>query len=277
MEKIKVIVFDLDGTLYEDTHHFDYYANKLCEKLDIEKQELFRKDYEAILAGEHSLKMGAVFDVEHDLILTHVNGHVIQAHTWDGEPLSEHEVGELYPKELQFNFHSMLNIGDLWWVPAAIARHYGIDNESAGKAFLETRQYMMTPEFQMKVVPGFKEVLQQLSGSKKLVLLTNSPKQDSEVLLHKLGFNNLFDTLIFDGKKPIQTKDHLTKIKEKYQVEYHQILCIGDNAINEIFPAKRLGCQTILIDPHAISKSENADYIVSHLSMLVNILKTFER
>lgn len=277
MEKVKVIVFDLDGTLYEDTHHFDYYANKLCEKLGIEKQELFKKDYEAILTGEHALKMGTVFDADHDLILTHENGQVLQAHTWDGEPLSKHEVGKLYPKELQFNFHSMLSIGDLWWVPAAIARHYGIDNESAGLSFLETRQYMMTPEFQMKVVPGFKEILQRLSNSKKLVLLTNSPKRDSEVLLKKLGFDNLFDMLIFNGKKPLQTRDHLTGIKENYQVEYREILCVGDNMMNEIFPAKQLGCQTILIDPHNISREVGADHIVPRLSMLVDTLITFEQ
>ncbi len=30
-KKIKVIIFDLDGTLYEDTHHFDYYAKRIEE------------------------------------------------------------------------------------------------------------------------------------------------------------------------------------------------------------------------------------------------------
>ncbi|MDF0727383.1 hypothetical protein PY093_11865 [Cytobacillus sp. S13-E01] len=44
--KTRVIVFDLDGTLYEDTHHFDYYALRLQEMLPEENRVLFWNDYE---------------------------------------------------------------------------------------------------------------------------------------------------------------------------------------------------------------------------------------
>lgn len=272
MQNTKVIVFDLDGTLYEDTHHFDYYAKKLCEKLDVAKRPLFKQDYEAVLKGSHPLKMGTVFDVEKDLILNQKNGRVTQARTWEGQSLLTDEIQTIYNSELQFNFHSMLNIGDLWWVPAAIARHYGIDNQSAEASFIETREYMMSSKFQMKEVHGLKDTLLQLSKNKRLILLTNSPERDSEVILSKLGFQEFFHKKIFDGRKPIQTKEHLMRIREQFQVEYHQILSIGDNAINEITPAKVLGCQTILIDPHKISKPSDADNILSNLEELVHIL-----
>ncbi|MGE8204866.1 HAD family hydrolase [Heyndrickxia sp. NPDC080065] len=276
MQDIKIIVFDLDGTLYEDVHHFDYYAKKLCEKLDSKYRVSFNQEYQNVLKGLHPLKFGSVYDVQNDLILTHKNGHVTHAFTWEGEPLSSEEIKNIYKAELQFDFHSMLNIGDLWWVPAAIARHYGIDNHEAEASFRETREYMMSDEFQMKEVPGFKEMLKHLSNKKKLVLLTNSPERDSEVIMSKLGFQEYFDKKIFDGRKPIKTKEHLNKIKEYYQIEFNQILSIGDNAINEIFPAKEFGCQTILIDPHKISEPSHGDLIVNNLLELVHALETIE-
>ncbi|MEK5176540.1 HAD family hydrolase [Heyndrickxia sp. FSL W8-0496] len=272
-EHNRLIIFDLDGTLYEDTHHFDYYAKKLCEKLSEPKRKLFTHDYQAVLEGKHPLKMGTIFDVEKDLILTQDHGRVTYACTWEGQPLEQETVEKFYPSTLNFDFHSILNIGDLWWIPAAIARHYGITNQDAECSFIETREYMMSPRFQMREVPDFKQVLKQLAIHSKLILLTNSPKRDSEVLLSKLGFQHLFDKKIFDGKKPMKTKEHIKMIKESYLVEYNQILSIGDNVINEISPAKELGCQTILIDSHGISAPSQADRIVQNLTELVDILK----
>lgn len=265
---IEVLIFDLDGTLYEDTHHFDFYATKLCDKLPSYKQEAFTADYKAILNGEHPLKMGMAYDVVNDVILKHRDGKIIETYQWDGTKLANQN-----NHSLQDDFHSLLHIGDLWWVPAAVARHYGLSNEMAEQSFLETREYMMTPEYKLDELNGFKETLEELSLNKKLVLLTNSPKKDSEVILTKLGCSHFFTDKIFNGQKPIQTKQHIQQIQEKYKLGYENILCIGDNAINEILPAQELGCKTLLIDPHEISKPSDADVIVGNLSEMLSVLK----
>ncbi|MGV3467165.1 MAG: HAD family hydrolase [Heyndrickxia sp.] len=270
---IKVLIFDLDGTLYEDTHHFDFYAEKLCEKLPPNDQEAFKADYAAILNGEHPLKMGMSYDAVNDVIIKHRDGKVTEVYRWNGQKVLDHQLGEWNQHSIQHDYHSLLHIGDLWWVPAAVARHYGIAKELAEQSFLETREYMMTPTFKMADLNGYKELLEKLSIHKKLVLLTNSPQKDSEVILSKLGFSPFFADNIFNGQKPIQTKHHIHKIKEKYEVEYENILCIGDNAINEILPAKELGCKTLLIDPHNISESSDADVIVRNLSEMLDVLR----
>ena len=135
LDKIKVVVFDLDGTLYEDTHHFDYYAERLKEKLPTEKHDSFTKDYQAVLNEEHTLKMGRVYDVEHDLVLVQINGEVTEAYMWDGTSLPKDKIQQLFKNKLTFDYTSTLNIGDLWWVPNAIARHYGLKGEQAQQAF----------------------------------------------------------------------------------------------------------------------------------------------
>ncbi|MGB8955149.1 MAG: hypothetical protein WCC10_07240, partial [Tumebacillaceae bacterium] len=58
LKRINLIVYDLDGTLYEDTHHFDYYANELKKRLPEDKQAAFQADYEAARRDDHPLRIG---------------------------------------------------------------------------------------------------------------------------------------------------------------------------------------------------------------------------
>jgi FMN phosphatase YigB (HAD superfamily) len=272
-QSIKVIVFDLDGTLYEDTHHFDYYAKRLQEKLPLTVQDQFVHDYRLFQEGKHALKIGRVYDVEKDLILVQLDGIVQEAYHWDGTPLKNEKMKSLYPQPITLDLDNMLNVGDLWWVPVSIARHYGLSGEESYQAFLETRKYMMTPEFQLTKIPCLKETLEEINDEIKLVLLTNSPKTDSEVLLSKLDLHQVFHKKIFMAKKPTLTHQHFDSIKKEFNVNYHHILSIGDNWLNEILPAKRLGCSTILIDPHHIADDQYADIVVSTVSQLIPILK----
>jgi FMN phosphatase YigB (HAD superfamily) len=271
--KTKVIVFDLDGTLYEDTHHFEYYAKRLQSKLPTEKQAQFWEDYQLAQQGEHALKVGRCYDVKRDLILVQEHNHVNEAYTWDGSLQSGEEISIFYPNPIVIDQLHIISIGDLWWLPITIARHYGLSANHSYKAFLETRSYMMGPEFSMTRVPGFVETLTKLRQKGfKLTLLTNSPEPDSEVILTKLGLEKLFDLKIFEGKKPTHTAKRFSVIKEHFQVEYNQIVSVGDNWINEILPASELGCSTILIDPYFVSKKADANHIVRDLSQLIPLL-----
>lgn len=273
---IKVVVFDLDGTLYEDTHHFDYYAKKLQTKLSVEKQIPFWEDYQLARKGEHGIKMGRVYDVKQGLILTQERNVVKEIYSWEGSQQSDADLFARYSHQITIDQINMISIGDLWWLPVAIARHYGLSVKDANEAFLETRSYMMSSKFVMEQVSGFKEALETLKKKGfKLVLLTNSPQKDSEVILMKLGLGKAFDYKLFEGQKPTYTAKRLDEIKEHFQVQYSNMLSIGDNWINEILPAKELGCSTILIDPHHISKKSYADHIVRNISELTALLRNF--
>jgi FMN phosphatase YigB (HAD superfamily) len=273
--KWKVIVFDLDGTLYEDTHHFEYYAKQLQHKLPAEKHESFWKDYQSALDLKHALQIGRVYDVEHDLVLVHEHNRVQEVYSWDGSPLTNVNISDLYPDPIVIEQLKMLSIGDLWWLPAAIAKHYGISAKRSKEAFLETRSYMMSSEFVMKPVNGFKEALWSLKEKGfKLALLTNSLEKDSEAILFKLGLEHLFDKKIFEGQKPTHTVERFNELKEHFQVEYSDIVSIGDNWINEILPAAELGCSTILIDPHEISTKSFANHVVRNTTALIPLLKS---
>ncbi len=269
---IKAVVFDLDGTLYEDTHHFDFYAERLKARTAAEHQGSFEDDYQKIIKGVHPLRIGRIYDVSRDLILIHKNGSVSEAFTWDGEKLDEEGVRDLYREKLLFDMDTMFNVGDLWWVPNSIGRHYGLTSSDSAEAFRETRTFMTTPDFQMNTIQAFNEILEEVKEGVQVVLLTNSPEEDSEIILEKLGLKDSFHVKIFNGNKPLKTKERFALIREKTGIEYNEMLSVGDNLINEIQPAKELGCSTILIDPHVIGEHGDADYIVRNIEGVVPIL-----
>lgn len=272
LSKTKVLVFDLDGTLYEDTHHFDYQAARLKEKLPANKQDLFEKDYLAAKKGEHPLIIGRIYDVKNDLILVQLDNIVKEAYQWNGNQLSQEEIAKLYQNKIELDFEKMLSVGDPWWISMSIAAHYGMEYKVSYQAFLETREYMMGPQFVMKPIQGFQAALQTVQEKKELVLLTNSPKPDSEAILQKLGLQDIFSLKIFNGEKPTKTVERFEQIKAHFQVSYEEIVSIGDNWINEIRPAKALGCSTIFIDAHGLGDETFADLVVKRMSDVIPYL-----
>lgn len=271
--KSKVIVFDLDGTLYEDTHHFDYHAERLKIRLPQDKQPLFELDYQAVKNKSHPLRIGRIFDCNKDLILVQLDDRIQEAYKWSGEKLPRETVQELYPDPIELNLVTMLSIGDPWWIPISIAAHYGLSSRECYDGFLETRAYMMTPEFKMEIIEDFKETLEAVRQKRKLVLLTNSPEPDSEAILHKIGLHHVFDLKIFNGSKPIQTLKHFEHIKEFFGVSYEEIISIGDNWMNEIRPVRSLGCSTIFIDTHRLGDDTIADMVVHSIKEVIPFLK----
>jgi FMN phosphatase YigB (HAD superfamily) len=271
LAKIKAIVFDLDGTLYEDTHHFDYYANQLREKLHKDVQPIFEKEYALAKEDQHTLRMGRVYDVEKDLVLVQLDNQVVEAYEWNGEALPNDKLKSLYPDPITLDFIRFINVGDLWWVPVSIALHNGLPPEQAESAFLETRNFMMGPDYEMKRIPGLKDLLESLHSKIKLVLLTNSPEPDSEMLLQKLGISSCFDLKLFNGKKPVRTVERFETVKETFNVSFEEILSVGDNWINEIRPVQPLGCATIFIDTHHLDGT--ADLIVETMGEVITYLE----
>lgn len=269
-----VVVFDLDGTLYADTHHFDYYAERLKERVSKENQSDFQRDYQLARENRHTLKVGCVYDQSYDLVLWQLDNVVREAYEWNGTKLSETRLNSVYSHPIVIDQVRFFNIGDLWWVPRIIAVHYGLTHPEADQAFLETRQYMMGSEFVMKRIPGLQELLEEIQFKKKLVLLTNSPEPDSDAILEKLGLRDVFSKKIFLGDKPVQTSLHFAEIKKTYAVDYQQIVSVGDNWINEIRPAQLLGCQTVFIDNYGLGNEMSADCVVSDLTEAFPFIKS---
>lgn len=260
----KVLVFDLDGTLYDGTNHYDYYAELLAYEVQEEKRDAFKKDYHKIKNGDHVLTIGKIYDSERDLIITidPITMKPIEVHTWEGQLLTNSQLEEKYFESINYEL-PFIPVGDGWWLPLVTSYHYGA--KDVYHCYDKTKEYMATEDFKIPEIKGLKKGLASLKNTKKLVLLTNSDRDDVTRLLQLLGLNNLFHLEITDGKKPIETEKHLQRIMKETNVLPQEIVSIGDNFINEIAPALKLGMHGIYITNHPLHQISSTLLVVKKL------------
>ncbi|UOF92108.1 HAD family hydrolase [Fodinisporobacter ferrooxydans] len=254
--KVKLVIFDLDGTLYEDDDHFEYYAEQLKHRLPEHLQASFSNDYNQAKDGKLPLQIGRVYDQQKDWIFVQKAGEIEEVYDWKGDAVDTPEWQRVYGEGWQIDFERIFSIGDSWWIPNAIARHYGLGADKSHEAFIATRELMMKPEFRIAQIPRLAETIQKLQSEYGwiTVLMTNSPEIDSRVILQKLGLESYFAKFIFRARKPVRTKEIVQSLSEQFHVGYSKILSIGDNLINEILPVIQLGGQGIHINIGKISE-----------------------
>lgn len=243
----KVIVFDLDGTLYEGKSHFDYYANLIKLELPIEKQELFAVSYSEMLNGSHPVKIGTVYDAQRDYVIT-LSPETLEVASvcdWNGNL-----VEKVYESPFNLSDASRVVVGDGWFLPVVAAVHCGLTDMY--HCYYQTKDFMSSDAFFMEQTKGLKDSLVKLKETKKLILMTNAEADDVKNILEMLELTNIFDVEIADAKKPEKTIEHLENIKMKYCVKNYEMISIGDNFINEVFPAVKLGMNGICITNHQL-------------------------
>lgn len=271
---IRAVIFDLDGTLYDDTHHFDYYARLLQAALPEARRATFWADYQAACAGRHALRVGRLYDRRRDWVLTCTGGRVTAARTWDGTPVPAPALHRAYTGPVAVDHLDLLNVGDLWWVPAACAAHHGLDPAAQASAFLAVREWMSGPDFTLAGTPGLRETLLAL-GRRGVarVLATNSPQPDSEVLLAKAGLAGTMDRCFFRCNKPAGMAAVVEAVCAAHSLRPPQVLSVGDNYVNDIAPARALGCHTVYLDVHGTAADEPCDQRLPGLQQLLPWLR----
>lgn len=268
--EIRAIIYDLDGTVYDDTRHFELYAREIQAQLPEEVRAAFWADWEAAVGATHpSLRIGTLYDAQRDLVLEITGGQVERALQWDGSEVPPLVRQELYPGPVTPDGRAIMNVGDLWWVPVAVSHHYGGEEEKNQACFLHIRDVMADPAYTIQPIPGLADGMAALKGKVVQVLVTNSPKPDSEAILRKVGLLDLLDQTFFSSRKPAGFGPIVESLTSTYNITPTQILSVGDNLVNEIAPARAMGCQTALIDPHGIAPSDAADLVVPAMRLLL--------
>lgn len=268
IDDAKLLIFDLDGTLYEDTDHFDYYCRLLQKRVSDDKQKAFWDTYESMKKGTHPVAIGKVYDIKNDASVTvdPMTLQVTKVISFNGEEWPQDKVRAKFSGELVYDFERLIAIGDGWWLPYATAMHFGLKQEDTWECYNATKEYMVTDQFQLSKTPGLKQALQRLKEKKKVVLLTNSEREDVKRLLHELELHDLFHALYTESEKPLKTKEKLKTILNEYGVQPHEAVSIGDNFINEIAPALLMGLRAVYIQPNSIDVEHENLHVVPTLA-----------
>ncbi|MCM3717435.1 HAD family hydrolase [Fictibacillus phosphorivorans] len=254
IDEARLLIFDLDGTLYEDTDHFDYYCKLLQQCVEEDKKKAFWHTYESMKKGTHPVAIGKVYDIKNDTSVTvdPMTLQVTKVTSFEGEEWPEERIKQEYAGELVYDFDRLIAIGDGWWLPYATAMHFGLKQSDTWECYNATKEYMVTEQFQLTKTPGLKDGLARLKEEKKLVLLTNSEREDVKRLLRELELEGIFHALFTEGQKPLKTKEKIQTILDEFDVQPHEAVSIGDNFINEIAPSLLLGLKAIYIQPNRI-------------------------
>ncbi|MCL6454506.1 MAG: HAD family hydrolase [Alicyclobacillus sp.] len=248
LRDVQLVIFDLDGTVYQETAHFEAYGRRLAERLPAPVRSTFLREVEEALAGEHPLRYGDAYDVTQRAIVR--DGLVLD---WAGQRTP------LQPSDrLEF-------VDDPWGIYGNLARYHGISESDLQAAFLETRAYMQSPTFKMTGLPGLREAINRLrSRGLRFALATNSPEPDSRAILEKLGLAGAFDAEIFNASKQTRAKEHFQSLHHSFGVPFEKMASVGDHYRNEIRPAVELGMRTVCIDRYHRPNRPDVDVVVHH-------------
>jgi FMN phosphatase YigB (HAD superfamily) len=267
LKDIKVIVLDLDGTLYQDHTFFNSYLDYIFGQED---SEIWKNEVDRILSGQHALKIGHFYDPNNRVGLTHSKGQITGAYEWE----SSEQHNSLLPKPtmLPASENQVIYLGDAWSVVGAICAYANIPEARRQQAFAAVRSDMVAEKGQVKPYEKLIRAVQQLNEVDHKLLMTNSPEDTARDFVKVLGLNSAFDRIIFGGEKPQGLASYLKELIQERGIHPEEIMTIGDHAWNDLYPVKRLGGRTVWISPYVSWDNEEWDIQIKTLDELSDLL-----
>jgi HAD superfamily hydrolase (TIGR01509 family) len=116
------------------------------------------------------------------------------------------------------------------------------EREAAAKAWYLPQVPPLTP------LPGARELLQELRGRVRLVLLTRGAPARQEQKIAQCGLGPLFDEIVIRAiEAPGSKRDDLEALLRRHGVPPARCAVIGDDERDELKHARELGCVTIKV------------------------------
>lgn len=269
---IRLIVLDLDGTLYRDEKFLYRYAAHLLEDIPYApKVCALARNAEDILFGRHPVTPGVFYDPDYEMVLDYDGSTIRNIRTWEGGELDWSKQEELMDA-IQSRRKQWICLGDEWGVMTALARRLRLSAERSNKAFLSVREEMLSH----RGIPPYCPLAAALQALRppwfRKLLVTNSPAASGFGFVAHLGVGRLLDSCIFDGGKPEALPDHLHAWMRREGLSFANVVSIGDNAWNDLRPIKQLGGRTVLISRYSYPQQSFWDMRVESLDELSRLL-----
>ncbi|GMA56667.1 FMN phosphatase YigB (HAD superfamily) [Alicyclobacillus sacchari] len=241
----KLFIFDLDGTVYAETEHFEHYLQQLATFVGEEQRAAFLREARAGIAEDDGAFYGRAF--------TRATGEPVAL---EDEPSEQH-----------------LHVDDPWGVLQAVAARHGVSVTDRDKAFLRTRDFM-AGAFAMMPLAGLRDAMVALRREgRHVVMATNSPEPDSRAILRKLELEDVLEDYVFQARKPYRTAEHFTRWLTAYDIPPAQAVSVGDHYRNEMRPAIKLGMNTIYIDRYIGQPRSDVTLQLRHPGELADVLR----
>lgn len=243
----QTVIFDLDGTLYEEERVYDRYAEELARLIPEARRDGFIHAWSAIKQGEGRHLVGLGYDESRGQLFGHSRGRITHYLTWEGDavPAQPGRPEEVNGQRLRFG-SGHINVGDWWGVLAALAARFGLQADMRQAAFLAVRAHMSSDAGRLRPDANLRSTLLGLqSAGLRLIAMSNSPADTVGDTFDQLEIRDCFTTVVADASKPAGLLHFLEKERDSASV-----LSVGDNFVNDIEPALDAGAQALYIDRH---------------------------
>jgi FMN phosphatase YigB (HAD superfamily) len=238
---IQFILFDLDGTVYQDLNVHRYYIPFLVENSKYaDWAPALCQFCDKVLAGE-ALQMNAFY--------------LPSSRDFNSpEELFRHIAAMQVPEaELE-----AINLGDLWALLSLIGSSLGLTENGRGEElYLRTRAKMLANA--EPVDPRFRQVLDRLTQNYLTILMSNSGQEVAEEYLSAIGLKDAFTVSKFSAGKPQDLLVSLDKIDKKILQSPSALLTIGDFYYNDLALLRELGAKSVWMNPFPGVKSMPCD------------------
>lgn len=137
------------------------------------------------------------------------------------------------------------------------------------------RDYHLFLAEQWPLIDGARELVEYLSSKYTLCAASNAPKDQQGARLKGAGLLKYFSFIFESGEigfdKPVLNFFKIC-LKRAGNVKPQQAIMIGDNPDADIFGGKNAGMKTCFYNSTNKQNTANADYVVSSLSEIMQIL-----
>ncbi len=263
-ENIQTIIFDLDGTLYQDDNYHKYYLHNLLENTGREDWESSFIDFvESVLKGEH-LKMNA-FYLSDKLETDDLSHYFCQLEESLVEDVSYHQA---------LKSSNLIYLGDLWAVLNLLGKTSGmLEVKNGYEVFKATRKDMEA--YATKGDEKLLDALLQAKEQYQTMLFSNTDEFLGSSYLTILGFQEAFTHIVYQADKPRDFLLNLEKLDPDIIKKPESILSIGDHGYNDLMPLQSIGGRTVWINPYKGINEPTYDLqlnSINELTMFLNKL-----
>lgn len=273
LSEIKVIIFDMDGTLYQEDTYLERYIRYLLEGTEHEGEtEAAVRAGRAILTGEHPFQFGHFYHTQDDVALVRHEESFVQGFSWEGNAIGE--IARSYGPFSSEAAH-LIHIGDPWGIAAVVRHKYKLPAGKLQSAFERVRREMVLAPYHFEFRSDLFQAIEELTAVEKKILMTNTYLESGIEFLNYMQIHHLFEEVYCGAEKPLGLHGYFSTLLEQgYQA--HEILSIGDNPWNDLHPVKRMGGRTCFISPYSSSDPESWDLRLTTLEELEQLMRAIQ-
>lgn len=265
-ERIKYVIFDLDGTLYQNTEFYHDYIRFLTHRTSKAKWT------DNLIELATQIFNGQVLPMN-----TFIKTNSCDAETFLEylEKLKKLETADLcYIEALQAK--DMTYLGDAWAVVGFLGKTLGLlENGRGEQVYRQTRQKMNADGMAGDARLG--KVISKLSSHFTIILASNSYEQTALQFLRQLGFDGLFSNIVFSANKPFGLIESLERTVPDILLNPESVVSIGDHAFNDLMPIAQLGGRTVFINPYSSVNKPMCDMELKDVNELSDFLENLIR